>query len=128
MEINEAASFPGMMVASLQPERREVLVTVPFPPDFVYSNCAAFSLSAMDFRISFAEAMPDGHAEARVGVVLPPEQAATLAIMLIHQLTTFEERFGEIRHPGWKAIRGVTASLPVLKSAEQNSGAEPKKE
>jgi len=103
--------YPGMTIPV--PERRQVIVTIPFPSSFVYSNCAAFSMSAMDFRIGFGEAMQDGHAEARVGVIMPPEQAANLALLLLHQLTLFEERFGDIRNPAWKAAKqGISESLP----------------
>jgi|ERR1019366_3730623 hypothetical protein len=99
---------PIMMTGELM----ERAVKIPFPPSFAYSNCAAFSLSSMDFRISFAEVMQDGTAEAKVGIVMPPEQAAMLAMMLLQQLKTFEERFGAIRLPAWRAMQQLSVSKP----------------
>src|ERR1035437_254901 len=92
-------------------ELKERAVKIPFPPSFAYSNCAEFSLSAMDFRISFAEVTQDGNAEAKVGIVMPPEQAAMLALMLLQQLKTFEERFGSIRLPAWRAMQQHSGSI-----------------
>ena len=79
-----------------------VNLQIPFPETFVYSNCSAFSVSQMDIRISFAEAMPDRTAQARVGVVLPPEHAALLAMTLIGQIHVYERAFGPIRLAQWQ--------------------------
>ena len=93
---------------------KELTIQIPFPEAFVYSNCASFALSHMDIRIGFAEAMPDGHAVPKVGIVMPPEQAAAMALMLLSNLHVFEERFGEIRNPQWQAAkkRVVTPTPP----------------
>jgi hypothetical protein len=91
-------------------------VHIPFPETFVYSNCAAFALSLMEFRLGFAEAMPDGKAVSRVGVAMPPEAAAVLALVLFKQLKTYEQKFGEIRHPLWRAMKaGTDVDLTDLK-------------
>lgn len=80
-----------------------VNLQIPFPDTFVYSNCSAYSVSQMDIRISFAEAMPDRTAKARVGVVLPPEHAALLAMTLIGQVHIYERAFGPIRNAQWQS-------------------------
>ena|ERR1039458_3140033 len=86
-------------------EMSQRVVHIPFPESFVYANCCAFSVGQMEIRMGFAEAMPDGHAISRVGVVLPPETAAIIALVLFEQVTIYEKNFGEIRHPMWKAMK-----------------------
>jgi len=83
-------------------------LTVPFPEVFVYSNVSAISTSMMDIRIGFAEAMPDGKAYPRVGVVIPPEHAVQLLLNIFQQLQVFERTFGQIRHPQWRALQENT--------------------
>ncbi|HYW43931.1 MAG TPA: DUF3467 domain-containing protein [Bryobacteraceae bacterium] len=83
----------------------ERMVHIPFPETFTYANCAAFAISQMEIRLGFAEAMQDGKAVPKVGIVLPPEAAAVIAIVLFQQVRTYEENFGEIRHPLWKAMK-----------------------
>jgi hypothetical protein len=84
---------------------RQLAVQIPFPETFLYANCAAFAISQMEIRVGFAEAMQTGQAVSKVGLVLPPEAAAVIAIVLLTQVTTYEEHFGEIRHPMWKAFK-----------------------
>lgn len=84
---------------------KEKTVHIPFPQEFIYANCAAFGVSQMEIRIGFAEAMQNGSAVSKVGVVLPPEAAAVIAMVLFQQVRIFEENFGEIRHPAWKAMK-----------------------
>ena len=86
-------------------------VSIPFPESFVYANCAAFSIGQMEIRISFAEAMQTGNAVAKAGIVLPPEAAAVIAMVLFDQVRKFEQNFGEIRHPMWKAMKAGSAKL-----------------
>jgi hypothetical protein len=86
-------------------EIHDATLSIPFPENFIYSNCAAFSISQMDIRISFAEAMPDRTAKARVGIVMPPEHAALLGMALIQQVHIYEHNFGAIRLPAWQAQR-----------------------
>jgi Protein of unknown function (DUF3467) len=81
----------------------EVTLRIPYAETYIYSNVAAFSLSQMDIRISFAEAMPDRTAKARVGIVMAPEHAALLGIALIQQVHAFESAFGPIRLPQWQS-------------------------
>lgn len=84
-------------------EIHEVTLKIPYADTYTYSNCAAFSLSQMDIRISFAEAMPDRTAKARVGIVMAPEHAALLGIALIQQVHAFERAFGPIRLAQWQS-------------------------
>lgn len=77
-------------------------ITIPFTDSFTYSNCSALACSVMEFRISFAEALTDRNIQPRVGIVLPPEHAAQLALNLIKQLSFFERAFGPVRHPEWQ--------------------------
>src|SRR5277367_3124081 len=95
---------------------QEAQIRVPFPDTYIYSNVSALSLSMMDIRIGFSEALQDGTAHARVGIVMPPEHAAALALNMLRQLVLFERSFGEIRHPEWKkflAASGTQASLEL---------------
>src|SRR5690242_10551779 len=71
-------------------------IQIPFPTSYTYVNCAAFGIGPTEIRIGFAEALPSGHAESRIGVVMAPEAAATLALMLFTQLAVFEKNFGPI--------------------------------
>jgi hypothetical protein len=81
------------------------MVHIPFPDSFVYANCCAFAIGQMEMRLGFAEAMQDGRAVPKVGIVMPPEAAAVIALVLFQQVKTYEENFGEIRHPAWKAMK-----------------------
>jgi hypothetical protein len=87
---------------AVQGGMEEVTLRVPFPDTFVYSNIAAFSVSMMDIRIGFGEAMPDRTVQPKVGIVMPPEQAAMLAMLLLTQINTYERSFGLIREPRWR--------------------------
>lgn len=83
----------------------ELNITVPFPDTYVYSNASALSMSFLDIRIGFAEVMSDGKVQPRIGVVVPPEHAAQLALNLFKQLNVFEQVFGDIRLPEWKNFK-----------------------
>jgi Protein of unknown function (DUF3467) len=97
------SSLPTNEESKSEPELTLVNMHVPFPDTFVYSNCSAFSVSQMDIRISFAEAMPNRTAQARVGVVLPPEHAALLAMTLTSQIHIYERAFGPVRLAQWQS-------------------------
>ena len=87
-------------------------VLIPLPETFVYSNCAAFSLGQNEIRLGFAEVMPDGRAYPRTGVVMPPETAAVVALVLMKQVAVFEHTFGQIRHPMWRAFKEGKDTTP----------------
>jgi hypothetical protein len=98
-------------------------ITIPFTDSFTYSNCSALACSVMEFRISFAEALTERNIEPRVGIVMPPEHAAQLALNLIKQISFFERAFGPVRHPEWQLFvasakddveRDVQRGLDVL--------------
>jgi len=55
--------------------------------------------------------LPSGTVRAKVGVVLPADHAALLALNLIEQIGLFEQNFGAIRHPAWKAFRDRATSI-----------------
>lgn len=80
-------------------------VVIPFPESFLYANCAAFAIGQNEIRLGFAEALQDGKAVSKVGIVMPPETAAVIALILFKQVQIFEQNFGEIRHPMWKALK-----------------------
>jgi len=65
----------------------------------------------MDIHISFAEVLPSGTVLAKVGVVMPADHAALLVLNLIEQIGLFEQTFGAIRHPAWKAFRDKAAAI-----------------
>jgi hypothetical protein len=97
------SSLPTNEGSTSEPGMTLVNMHVPFPDTFVYSNCSAFSVSQMDIRISFAEALPNRTAQARVGVVLPPEHAALVALTLLSQIHVYEQAFGQIRLAQWQS-------------------------
>lgn len=83
------------------------------PPDnYHYSNVSAISISPWDIRINFADVSPQ-HEQAiekriaDIGIILPPEHAAGLALLLMDQLRLFESQFGPIRHGKWNAMSGA---------------------
>jgi hypothetical protein len=86
-------------------EKKQRMVHIPFPETFVYANCCAFAIGQMEIRMGFAEAMQDGKAVPKAGIVMTPETAAVTALVLLQQVKTYEENFGEIRHPIWKAMK-----------------------
>lgn len=96
----------------------EKTVHIPFPESFAYANCAAFSISHMDIRIGFAEAMPDGRAIPKAGIVMPPESAAVIALILLQQVQAYENSFGEIRHPAWKKAKAKLASAKLASATD----------
>jgi len=101
---------------------QEVQITVPFPDSFVYSNVSAISSSSMDIRVGFGEAMPDGIAYPRVGVVMTVEHAAQLVINMIQQLKVFEDRgFGLIRNSMWREFRERAKAQEPSPSTEENT-------
>jgi hypothetical protein len=99
----------------------EGTLTVPFPDSFIYSNGSAMGTSLMDVHISFAEVMPNGIVQPKVGVVLPVEHAAQLVLGLLEQITLFERTFGPIRHPEWRKFQDkAKANLDILKASAPN--------
>ncbi len=109
MSPNEDAATvrgPKVRIESDDPKAgySEVALQVPYPKEFIYSNIASFSVSLMDIRIGFGEFLPDGNAVAKVGIVMPPEQCAVLAMMLLSQVNSYETNFGKIRDPRWRAF------------------------
>lgn len=99
-------------VPAPNPEIEATALQIPFPSSFVYSNASALSASFMDLRIGFAEVMQNRTIEPRVGIVMPPEHAAQLALNLLQQLYAFERNFGEIRHPAWREFKTKSALIP----------------
>jgi hypothetical protein len=101
-------------------QMRKKIVTIPFPESFVYSNCSALGTSLMDIHISFAEALPeDLRVVPKVGIVMPPEHAAQLAMTLLAQIMVYEQNFGYIRHPEWVAFKAANGG--TVAAAQKNS-------
>jgi len=110
--INEQNSPPAEENSSTQ-QVTHATIHIPFPDSFAYANCCAFSIGQTEIRLGFAEAMQDGKAIPKCGVVLPPETAAVIALVLFQQVKTYEENFGEIRHKMWKAMKaGLVPTSP----------------
>ena len=99
-----------------------VEIVAPFTDTYIYSNISALSASFMDVRISFGEIAPNGKPQTKVGVVMPPEHAAHLALTLLNQLNFFEKNFGKIRHPQWRALNDkAEVQMEALRQAIQTS-------
>jgi hypothetical protein len=115
------------MATSNQPEHKigmtdeeptQVTYTVPFVESFIYSNCSAMAASPLDIHLSFAEAMPDHRIVGKVGIVMPLEHAAILAMGLLRQLAYSESTFGPIRVPDWQAYKSkATSELAAVQGA-----------
>ena len=90
---------------------RQILYNVKVEPaqTYLYSNVAGLAISPWDMRINFAEVQPTGGdgviAKTVAGIVLTPEHAAGLALLLFMQLMAYEKQFGQIRHPAWAHVR-----------------------
>jgi hypothetical protein len=82
-----------------------VVLNVPFPSTFVYSNASSYSVTLMDMKIGFGEAMPNRTVEARIGVTVPIEHGAHIALSMLAQLFAFEDNFGQVRHPHWNLVK-----------------------
>ena len=115
------------MRSGLRLERSEQLVkyTVDVQPSesYTYTNVSAVSISPFDIRINFADATPYGTESKTttvIGLVIPPEHAAGLAILLCAQALNFEEQFGPIRHKQWKEFRQVLAAARMLTEMRKN--------
>jgi Protein of unknown function (DUF3467) len=83
------------------------------PSEFVYSNVANVAVSQMDIRVAFAEALPNGTATTKVGIVMSPEHASALVLLLMQHLRLYERNFGEIRLPQWKQLKERAVKPPV---------------
>jgi len=105
---------------------RETQIQAPFADHFTYSNIAAFSTSLMDIRISFGEFLPDGTSVPRVGVVMSPEQAAVLAMLLLSQVNSYEQSFGKIRDPRWRYFADTAAEKAAKALQEGKLGSSEK--
>jgi hypothetical protein len=95
------------------------VITVPFPESYVYANASAFAMTMMDLKIGFAEAMPDKKIQSRLGVTVPIEHAAHLAIQLFAQLVSYERNWGAIRHPQWADFKDRVMTSQSGGTAEQ---------
>ncbi len=109
---------PGIDLAPGETEKSEVEVRIEDAESFVYSNIAGVSVSPWDVRINFAEISPSRKNQTKVGVVLPPEHAAALTLLLMQQLITFERQFGHIRHKGWAQLRDRVAKMQQKEPTE----------
>jgi hypothetical protein len=89
-------------------------VTIEAADTYIYSNVAGISIAPWDIRINFAEVQPRGDqvvSKTVAGIVMPPEHAAALAMLLLAQLHHFEAQFGAIRHPEWVKMKSESSQL-----------------
>ena len=100
-------------------ELAQVKVRVEPPESYVYSNISGLALSAFDVRLHFAEVMPSSETSPKIrtvaGIVIPPEHAAALVLLLMQQLQEYEKQFGAIRHSPWRDLTGVLKRISALK-------------
>jgi len=81
---------------------------------------------AMEIRLAFAEAMQDGRAVSKVGVVMPPEAAAVIAMVLFQQVRIYEENSARFVTPSWKAMKAgqsfnLNQTMGTLANLPENS-------
>lgn len=109
----------------------EFQVKVGPPESYVYANLAGISVSPMDIRIHFADVSPtkgeDIQATTVAGVIMTPEHASSLVLLLMSQLTSYESQFGAIRSPKWRAMvdQATEQAARAVKDAEKRD-AKPK--
>ena len=97
-----------------QPDKIVNIQTVVEPAEeYVYSNIAGMSISPWDVRINFAELLPNpstSEQKARTktvaGIVMTPEHAAGLVLLLMRQLIAYELNIGPIRNEEWHRLAG----------------------
>lgn len=103
-------------------EQLEIKVTVPQADSFIYSNIVGVAISPMDVRINFAEAGPSGNCVTKVGIVLTPETASSLALILLDQVMNFSRQVGPIRNEQWNAVSSGMADIKkTLMEAKRQS-------
>jgi hypothetical protein len=113
-------------------EAKRVNYNVKIEPTetYIYSNVAGLSISPWDFRIHFAEVQPTSNTEVKtktvVGIVMPPEHAAGLALLLLAQLTNYELQFGPIRNPEWARLRSDFKPEDLNAATDEGFKSEPK--
>jgi len=121
----ENERHPG--IETEPPEMVEVSVKVEAAESYVYSNICGISVSPLDIQINFAD-VSTGYTKQEtriktvVGVILTPEHAAALAILLTTQLHNYERQFGTIRHRQWKAMREFGEKHASEARGEMDSG------
>jgi hypothetical protein len=121
----ETHSPAGAPVGAGEAEQR--VVHIPFPESFVYCNCCAFAIGQHELRLGFAEAMQDGKAVPKAGIIMVPEVAAVVALVLLQQVTAYEQNFGEIRHEMWKAWKAGSNPLSPYVGGTVGEPSEPPK-
>ena len=102
-------------VQALETERVNLTIEIgpPHSP-YIYPNVVPVALSPMDLRLHFADVMPSGKSETKVGIILSPEHAAGLVETLTEQLRLFAKQFGAIRDRGWN-----TAATRLVPKSDQ---------
>lgn len=118
----------------LIPQQNEIPHLVKFTIDvkpsesYLYANVSSVSVSPFDIRINLADATPYG-AESKtntvMGLVMPPEHAAGLAILLCAQLANFEDQFGLIRHKQWQTWKAIFQEASKLTQADSSELKQP---
>lgn len=114
---------PGQAIG-VEPETKVVnfVIKIEAPDSYIYSNVAGIAISPWDIRINFADVNVEHDGEqtfkAVIGVVMPPEHAAALVMLLTAQLKQYEEQFGEIRHEAWRNMKARNAKLKATLARE----------
>jgi hypothetical protein len=100
-----------------------VALQVPFTEDeSIYSNASAMALTAMDLRISFAEARQDKTVKPKATIVMPIEHAAIICLNLLNILASFERNTGPIRNPQWQHYFAGGRATAVTEAELAKSG------
>jgi hypothetical protein len=111
-EENSEHRIEDQVEASEPEEAEEKKIEIEYPESFIYANVASVSFSQLDCRIVYAEVLPDGRTFTKAGIVMPPEHAAALALVLINHVQAYEKRFGQIRLQHWQDMKRKYAPKP----------------
>lgn len=104
-------------VIGVEPQGTKVInftLKIDPPGSYIYSNVAGVSISPWDIRINFADVNVTDEGTEQVfkavaGIIMPPEHAAGLVLLLTGQLKQYESQFGDIRNPQWQAMKARNA-------------------
>jgi len=116
-------------VIGIEPQDTKLInftIKIDSPDTYIYSNVAGVSISPWDIRINFADVNVTDEGQEQVfkavtGVVMPPEHAAGLVMLLTGQLKQYESQFGEIRYPPWQAMKARNAARAAKMAEEPQS-------
>ncbi len=98
-----------------KPTKLEFKLRMTSPDSYTYANMIGVAFTPWDVRLHFANAFPsipgDSEVRAASGIIMAPENAASLALLLTKQVQLYERQFGAIRNKQWREKYGKPDTL-----------------